>query len=1255
MSKRNYKKIVGLIVCITCLLPSVSGFDWRSLLNREKGAGLPFFSDIEFRRRQLEELESRKQLLKKQTQEETKVISGKLQTIELEAEETKNKLKKEVKTEKDHLEKKLAVLGDRKQNTLRLQELWKEIETVIVKHINLVKEFIEELSGGGEEGESRFIYLWKHLEETKSKIDDFTNKIVAESAKKETLQKELSAEKEELVSLKQREELQKAENEKVFSQLSAISDKEEEPLVESFQDLKLKAGLGEQQLALLREKENFTERKIKKLTLEISYKEDETELFKYKRNKFNASLARIQHNLVLDPSDVARADTEVEAVTKLVSKEKNKLSKERELKKSKREALTQVVVGLEKKLAELKEANQKENVEYYSADVDYQKAYGQVLILKKEIDRIDINQEYLDAQVHLKMVKAKIINILHKINIGTDNIDEWLVDVKNQKRSVEHAKKVLMDKRDGAINDLSKINADLESLKTKRREIKQKRDTVFKGNNKKLYEVLNTLKEAEIVFESYRPVIEKYFSRISEFIFRQEEIMSQHDYIIVYLESRRRSDNIWKRSSRAISFDSFIKSVYDAEDFFKDFFWDTPQYLNPAILFYSIKQATGTGFLGVLIIFTLFILLFLFFKWFFGFVIAKLKESTLSRLGHAYRLFSTVVSGFFEFILKHYALVFTWFFVFIHIVFDVTYFGIFSKGIFNSYLITLFYLASVIIFSYLSFDLLLYLKTLNQKIHFLLFPDETQKKFLSLIGVVFYSSSILLCFRQSFLEYRPIESAFPKVLLAAYSLIIVIVILLFFTKEDILKLISAQNSFLVWLRKKIDKYYYPVFVFCVGLLILSNPYIGYSNLAWYLSFAVPAAGVLIGGAFFIHHFIRKFSLGFFIKEEDENVIDKFEHAKTYYGFFIVATFVFLALVTFVLVARIWGFEGYTLGTLWKNLSEEWVFKISPTEKLGFVEMMQFVLSIASGFVFSSLFDKFILGRLFDIFRPEPGLQNTISRILHYVILFIAVVLGFNFIGLQQYAVVALGSLALGIGFALKDQISDFIAGFFVLIERPVEIGHFVETGDLKGTVKKISARATTIRTARNFSVIVPNRDLISKPIINWGQGRNAVGFEVTVSVAYHSDPESVKNIIREAVQQHPLILRVPKIIVRLLEYKDSGMLFFIRAFLSPRRVRDLWDVESDVRFAIFSAFKENDICIPFPQNVVHFADGDGRNPIKIKFDSDYGSRTVERKEVVRKARARQLRPDSLLLSVFPKRGAKRKTLEENNSLDKESK
>jgi small-conductance mechanosensitive channel len=361
--------------------------------------------------------------------------------------------------------------------------------------------------------------------------------------------------------------------------------------------------------------------------------------------------------------------------------------------------------------------------------------------------------------------------------------------------------------------------------------------------------------------------------------------------------------------------------------------------------------------------------------------------------------------------------------------------------------------------------------------------------------------------------------------------------------------------------------------------MLSNPYIGYSNLAVFLAFAFPSSIFIIYGVFVAHFYIRKYAIFLFMKESDEEVSDKFEHAKTYYGFFVIFSFLLLLLASIILIARIWGGD-FTPIDLWRLLSETLVLPIGIDRKLGFVQLISLILFIVGGFFTSSLIHRFVLNKLFDILKTEPGTQNTISKIFHYIIVSLSILLGFVSIHLEQVIWYIGTLLAVGLGLALKDILTDYVSGFFVLIERPIEIGSYIRVDnnpDLQGTVQKIDARTTTIMNRLNHSVILSNKDLVTKVISNWSKGRFAVGFEIKVSIDYKSNIDEVKKTLIEVLQSNPTILRVPNILVRLEDFEEHALYFLVRAFISARRVQEQWNIAALLREDIFKAFREKGI------------------------------------------------------------------------------
>jgi small-conductance mechanosensitive channel len=413
-----------------------------------------------------------------------------------------------------------------------------------------------------------------------------------------------------------------------------------------------------------------------------------------------------------------------------------------------------------------------------------------------------------------------------------------------------------------------------------------------------------------------------------------------------------------------------------------------------------------------------------------------------------------------------------------------------------------------------------------------------------------------------------------------------VVLLLFFSKEEVLAIVPSGHWVWTLIRPKIDKYYNVISFFVMGLFILNNPYVGYASLAWYLLAFIPISVAVIYGAALIHHYLRQQSLNFFVEERDEELEDRFEYAKMYYGFFVIISFFVLFFGTFALLSKVWNLP-YTPSRLWYLFSQEWVLPLE-FGKFGLVEFITVVIFLFCGYVISSVGKHFVISRILDIFNAEDGARNTFSRIFHYTVVMLSFIAGCFYVGLSYFVLPLIVALLALIGFGAKDMVTDFAAGLLILLERHIEIGHFIKTPVIRGTIYSISARTTTIRTAQNYFVFIPNRELISKPIVNWGCGRFSVGFEMKIEVSYDNNPEHVMSVIKKMLYAHPLVLRVPPAVIRVDDFCDSGILYFTRAFVSIRKVREQWDVASELRVALYKAFTDEGISMPYPRRVIQY-------------------------------------------------------------------
>jgi len=249
-------------------------------------------------------------------------------------------------------------------------------------------------------------------------------------------------------------------------------------------------------------------------------------------------------------------------------------------------------------------------------------------------------------------------------------------------------------------------------------------------------------------------------------------------------------------------------------------------------------------------------------------------------------------------------------------------------------------------------------------------------------------------------------------------------------------------------------------------------------------------------------------------------------------------------------------------------------------------IVMFLLFIAVFGMASHLLQRLLKAHVFSRLRIDEGIQYTLTRITHYLIMIIGAVIAFQFIGIDLTGLaIILGFLSVGIGFGLQNITSNFVAGLILLLERPIKVGDRVMVGSQEGDVVEIKMRSTTIRTLNNVAVIVPNSEFVSSKLENWSYGDQKVRLDVDVGVSYESDLETVIRSLMEVAAEHPEVLKNPAPDVLHRGFGDSAWNMRLRIWLEhPRRHPE---VQSDINCAIVRKFQRNGVEIPFPQRDLH--------------------------------------------------------------------
>ena len=253
--------------------------------------------------------------------------------------------------------------------------------------------------------------------------------------------------------------------------------------------------------------------------------------------------------------------------------------------------------------------------------------------------------------------------------------------------------------------------------------------------------------------------------------------------------------------------------------------------------------------------------------------------------------------------------------------------------------------------------------------------------------------------------------------------------------------------------------------------------------------------------------------------------------------------------------------------------------VSLEDVLAFV-LVVWAAKLLSGFI------RFVLQE--DVYSRRgvpPGKAFAASRLLHYVILAVGLVVGMGVIGVDLTKVtVLLGALGVGIGFGLQNVVNNFVSGLILLFEQPVHVGDFVEVGDLYGQVQRIGLRASIVRTRQGAEIIVPNSHLISEQVTNWTLSDQLRRISLPVGVSYGAAPQKVIEVIEAAAGAHPRVLKNPPPKGLFVGFGDSSIDFDLRVWTD--QYADWSKIRSEVAVAVHDAVQAAGMAFPFPQREV---------------------------------------------------------------------
>lgn len=212
-------------------------------------------------------------------------------------------------------------------------------------------------------------------------------------------------------------------------------------------------------------------------------------------------------------------------------------------------------------------------------------------------------------------------------------------------------------------------------------------------------------------------------------------------------------------------------------------------------------------------------------------------------------------------------------------------------------------------------------------------------------------------------------------------------------------------------------------------------------------------------------------------------------------------------------------------------------------------------------------------------------SGVIQGLLRGFVIGLGILIFLQLIGISITPILAsLGIGSLAVALALQETLSNFFAGIYISIDKPVQVGDFIrlESGD-EGCVSDVGWRSTRIRTGANNTVIIPNSKLIGSVLTNYSLPTREIAVPVEITVDHRSDLGLVEKVTLEtAALLSKEILGVAKGSEAAFHFQSLGELG-VRgtAVLRAREFSDAGPIKHAFVKALHARFKKEGIEIPY--------------------------------------------------------------------------
>lgn len=218
---------------------------------------------------------------------------------------------------------------------------------------------------------------------------------------------------------------------------------------------------------------------------------------------------------------------------------------------------------------------------------------------------------------------------------------------------------------------------------------------------------------------------------------------------------------------------------------------------------------------------------------------------------------------------------------------------------------------------------------------------------------------------------------------------------------------------------------------------------------------------------------------------------------------------------------------------------------------------------------------------------SPGRAKTLEKLTvnmftYALIFFLVIMVLENVFAVETTAILAgAGVVGLAIGFGAQGIVSDVVTGFFLLLEKQVDVDDYVTTAGFSGIVEEVGLRTTKIRDFDGSLHYVPNREISN--LTNHSRGNMRALVDIGISYDDNIDQaiEVMQRVCEQVAIEDETIIEGPNVV----GVQGLGASDVVIRIIAKTENMQQWAVERKLRKTLKEALDANGIEIPFPHQV----------------------------------------------------------------------